>query len=414
MNTLAAAMNVASNAAPAESPTAAYIHIPFCRRRCYYCDFPIAVVGDRPPQWQQGRVEFGTIAQYVEILSQEIQATRASNLEPLQTVFLGGGTPSLLTAKQLERILQTLNRQFGLAADAEISMEIDPNTFDLDRLKGYCHAGINRVSLGVQSFQTELLQACGRTHTAADIYAAVEMIHQVNLTNFSLDLISGLPHLTLDSWQDSLEKAIALSPTHLSIYDLTVEPGTTFDRRYQPGVQPLPSDEMTAQMYRVARQKLTDAGYGHYEISNYAKPSYECRHNRVYWENRSYYGFGMAAASYVGHQRFTRPRTRQAYAEWVQDYVDNGAIDCPVTKPTERLLDTLMLGLRLSEGLRLEKLAAFGERSIQQVLTCVQPFQLQGWVEVSDQDLKLTDPEGFLFSNVVLSQLFKELAPDES
>ena len=413
MNSPATALNIASSMASPESLTAAYVHIPFCRRRCYYCDFPIAVVGDRPPQWQQGQVEFGTIAQYVEILCQEIQATRSSHSE-LQTVFLGGGTPSLLTAPQLEQILQTIDRQFGIAVDAEISMEIDPNTFDLDRLKGYCDAGINRVSLGVQSFQTELLQACGRTHTAADIYAAVEMIHQVNLTNFSLDLISGLPHLTLDSWQDSLEKAIALSPTHLSIYDLTIEPRTTFDRRYQSGVQPLPTDEMTAQMYRAARQRLTETGYRHYEISNYAKPGYECRHNRVYWENRSYYGFGMAAASYVGQQRFTRPRTRQAYAEWVQNH-RGSAIDCPVTEPTERLLDTLMLGLRLSEGLSLSQLAEeFGERSLQKILTCLKPFQRQGWVEVSAQHLHLTDPEGFLFSNVVLSQLFKELSPDGS
>jgi putative oxygen-independent coproporphyrinogen III oxidase len=405
------------SAALVDIPTAAYVHIPFCRRRCYYCDFPIAVVGDRPPQWQQGQSQFGTIAHYVEILCQEIQATQRINTAALTTIFLGGGTPSLLTVDQLDQILQTLDRQFGIAADAEISMEIDPNTFDLDRLRGYCAAGINRVSLGVQSFQTELLQACGRTHTAADIYAAVEMIHQVALTNFSLDLISGLPHLTSESWKDSLEKAIALSPTHLSIYDLTIEPGTTFDRRYQPGVQPLPSDEMTAQMYRTAQQILTDAGYAHYEISNYAKPGYECRHNRIYWENRSYYGFGMAAASYVGQQRFTRPRQRQTYAEWVQHYVDaNGAIDCPTTEQPERLLDTLMLGLRLAEGLSLGKLAEeFGERSLQQILSCVKPFQRQGWVKLTKtsthERLRLTDPEGFLFSNVVLSQLFQELSP---
>jgi len=411
---LATVPNAALNAMPGDAPTAAYVHIPFCRRRCYYCDFPIVVVGDRPPQWQQGQSQFGTIADYIEILCQEIRATGRGNSEALATLFFGGGTPSLLTADQLERILKTLDRQFGIAADAEISMEIDPNTFDLDRLKGYCNAGINRVSLGIQSFQTDLLQSCGRTHTAADIYAAVEMIHQANLANFSLDLISGLPGLTLDSWQDTLAKAIALAPPHLSVYDLTIEPGTAFDRRYQPGVQPLPSDEMTAQMYRTAQATLAEAGYAHYEISNYAKPGYQCRHNRVYWENRSYYGFGMAAASYVGQQRFTRPRTRQTYAEWVQHYGEaNGAIDCPVSEPGERLLDTLMLGLRLAEGLSLGKLAGeFGERSCQQILTCLQPFQRQGWVEFADVDhqrFRLTDPEGFLFSNVVLSQLFKEL-----
>jgi putative oxygen-independent coproporphyrinogen III oxidase len=399
----------------------AYVHIPFCRRRCFYCDFPIAVVGDRPPLARQGQTEFGTIADYVEILCQEIWLTPSLNHRPLETVFLGGGTPSLLTAAQLERILATLDRRFGIAANAEISMEIDPDTVDRDRLQGYCAAGINRVSLGVQAFQAELLQACGRTHTPADIYIAVDLIHQANLRNFSLDLISGLPHLTPERWQDSLEAAIALAPTHLSIYDLTIEPTTAFDRWYQPGVQPLPTDEMTADMYRTAHQLLSSAGYEHYEISNYAQPGYQCRHNRVYWENRSYYGFGMGAASYTQRQRFTRPRKRLDYYQWVQRYqASGGAIDCPMTDDAERLLDTLMLGLRLTEGLRLEKLKEdFGERSLQQILKCVAPFHRRGWVETIQEDalnrrLRLINPEGFLFSNVILSQLFKELPAEES
>ncbi|NJR65214.1 MAG: coproporphyrinogen III oxidase [Leptolyngbyaceae cyanobacterium CRU_2_3] len=402
-------------------PRAAYIHIPFCRRRCFYCDFPIAVVGDRPPLAQQGQTEFGTITEYVKILCQEIRSTPALAPLPLETVFLGGGTPSLLTGQQLEQILQTLDRQFGLAANAEISIEIDPDTVDRDRLQSYAAAGINRVSLGAQAFQVELLRACGRTHTPADIEAAVDLLHQVNLSNFSLDLISGLPYLTPVRWQESLEAAIALAPTHLSIYDLTLEPTTSFGHWYQSGVQPLPTDEMTADMYRAAQQTLTEAGYEHYEISNYAKPGYQCRHNRVYWENRSYYGFGMAAASYTHHQRFTRPRQRSIYYQWVQDYqAVGGAIDCPVTVYPEQLLDTLMLGMRLSEGLSLSKLESeAGERSLQQILACLEPFQRRGWVEfthqtsTSSQRLRLTDPEGFLFSNVILSQLFKELAADE-
>ncbi|HEY9640484.1 MAG TPA: radical SAM family heme chaperone HemW [Coleofasciculaceae cyanobacterium] len=402
-------------------PEAAYVHIPFCRRRCFYCDFPIAVVGDRPPLAQQGQTEFGTIADYVEILCQEIRSTPVLSHRPLETVFFGGGTPSLLTVAQLAQILATLDRHFGIAATAEISMEIDPDTVDRDRLQGYCAAGINRVSLGVQAFQAELLQACGRTHTPAHIYAAVDLIHQSQLRNFSLDLISGLPYLTLQHWQASLQAAIALAPTHLSVYDLTIEPMTAFDRWYQPGVQPLPTDEMTAEMYRTAYQMLTSAGYQHYEISNYAQPGYQCRHNRVYWENRSYYGFGMGAASYTERQRFTRPRKRQDYYRWVQDYqAAAGAIECAVTEDAERLLDTLMLGLRLAEGLSLEKLKQdFGERSLQQILSCLEPFRRQGWVEfVEDTALnrqfRLTDPDGFLFSNVILSQLFKELPADAS
>jgi putative oxygen-independent coproporphyrinogen III oxidase len=379
-------------------PTAAYVHIPFCRRRCFYCDFPISVVGDKPPVGES----FGAIAQYVEILCREI--TNAPLKRPLDTVFFGGGTPSLLTVEQLAQILHTLDHHFGIVATAEISMEIDPGTFDLSRLQGYCAAGVNRVSLGAQSFQSDILQACGRTHTPEDIYAAVEMIHRVDLSNFSLDLISGLPHLTLERWQESLEKAIALSPTHLSIYDLTIEPSTSFHRWYEPGVSPLPTEDATAQMYRLAQQILTTAGYGHYEISNYARPGYQCQHNRVYWENRSYYGFGMAAASYVEGQRFVRPRKRREYFEWVE----TGAVDCAVVSLEESLLDTLMLGLRLADGVNLEWVRSrFGDRLLNPLLEKLQPYLKAGWVEVDDDRLRLSDPEGFLFSNVVLSTLFE-------
>jgi putative oxygen-independent coproporphyrinogen III oxidase len=406
------------------SPTAAYIHIPFCRRRCYYCDFPISVVGDRPPLASQNPEQgFGTIADYIEVLCREIrvagaqarseQAEPGAEALPLQTIFLGGGTPSLLTVAQLEQILATLEQQFGIAAGAEISMEIDPDTFDQARLAGYRAAGINRVSLGVQAFQTELLAACGRTHTREDVEAAVAIIHQVGLINFSLDLISGLPHQTLADWHDSLQAAIALNPNHISVYDLTVEPGTAFDRWYQPGVLPLPSESNTAEMYRLAQQTLTQAGYQHYEISNYARPGFQCRHNRIYWENRPYYGFGMAAASYQHHQRFTRPRKRREYYQWVEAFT--GLIDGPITPVSERLLDTLMLGLRLAEGLNLDLLKTqFGARAVEQILTCLEPYRHQGWVEL-DQDnaqnprLRLSDPEGFLFSNVVLARLFEEL-----
>lgn len=398
-------------------PTAAYIHIPFCRRRCYYCDFPISIVGDKPPRSRQpgGDSQFGTIAEYVEHLCTEIStAAVVRSPDRLSTVFLGGGTPSLLSVQQLALILDTLDRQLGIDPTAEISIEIDPGTFDLSQLQGYRAAGVNRVSLGVQSFQPEVLAACGRTHSPEDIDTAVELIHQVGLSNFNLDLISGLPHLSLSRWQDSLQQAIALNPAHLSIYDLIVEPGTAFDRWYQPGAAPLPSDAETAQMYRLAQQTLSSAGYEHYEISNYARSGYQCRHNRVYWENRPYYGFGMAAASYVQGQRFTRPRKRREYYEWVQQLQrQGGAIDCPVVTREDLLLDTLMLGLRLTDGLRLQTLVEqFGQETVAQILLCLQPYQECGWVKMQAEQggdrICLSDPEGFLFSNVVLTKLFEQ------
>lgn len=381
--------------------SSAYVHIPFCRRRCFYCDFPVSVVGDR----LRGETS-GTISQYVEVLCQEIAITPAFG-QPLKTIFFGGGTPSLLSIEQLQRIVTELEKYFGIASGAEISMEVDPGTFDLAHIAGYRSAGVNRVSLGVQAFQSELLQMAGRSHSVEDIFAAVELIHQVEIPEFSLDLISGLPHQSLDQWQDSLEKAVALVPTHISIYDLTIEPGTAFGRYYKPGDTPLPTDEATVKMYQMGQQVLTSAGYEHYEISNYAQPGHQCRHNRVYWENRPYYGFGMGAASYVDGKRFTRPRKTREYYQWVQA---GGVIDCDVTPPKEVLLETLMLGLRLAEGVSLAALAeGFGEEKVEEICRCLRSYFDQGWVEVAEGRLRLIDPQGFLFSNVVLAELFEKL-----
>ncbi len=368
-----------------------------------------------------------TIEQYVEVLRTEIETT-PSTKRSLDTVFFGGGTPSLLSVEQLGRILETLDGHFGIATGAEISMEMDPGTFNLKQLEGYQAVGVNRISLGVQAFQDELLRICGRSHNVNDIFAAVELLGQVEVPDISLDLISGLPHQTIEQWQESLEAAIRLVPTHISCYDLIVEPVTPFGRQYHPGTKPLPTDEMSAQMYRLAQQVLTRAGYEHYEISNYALPGHQCRHNRVYWENRPYYGFGMGAASYIQGCRFTRPRTRREYYAWVQQLIEvGGAWNCPELTQEDVLLETLMLGLRLAEGLNLYTLAQqFGENTLKQILLALQGYFLEGWVEVVEIGgnaiaftnpqnlpktgyLRLSDPEGFLFSNTILADLFSQL-----
>jgi len=399
------------------SPDAAYLHIPFCRRRCSYCDFPIAVVGDR----SNGA---DAIARYVKMLCREIAIAPPCH-QPLSTLFFGGGTPSLLSAQQLQRLLAALDEKFGIAAAAEISIEMDPGTFTLPQLQDYLAAGVNRVSLGVQAFQAELLATCGRAHDVDDIWSAIALLRQTPLVNFSLDLISGLPHQNLNHWQATLEAAIAIAPAHLSTYDLIVEPSTLFGRTYQPGTAPLPSDEIAAQMYRVAQRMLVAAGYDHYEISNYALPGFQCRHNRVYWENRPYYGFGVGAASYLQGQRFTRPRTLPAYYQWLQNEPAIPPTPHP-PPPNDTLLDTLMLGLRLREGLSLATLTEqFGPATVEQILSCLQPYLQQGWVEWTQSEepaldraseqpdfsgqLRLSDPEGFLFSNTVLSTLFSVL-----
>jgi oxygen-independent coproporphyrinogen-3 oxidase len=400
-------------------PTSAYIHIPFCRRRCYYCDFPISVVGDRG-----GTSAATMIEDYIAALIQDIQLTAVTK-QPLQTIFFGGGTPSLLSSAQLTPIIQAIACHFGLANNPEISIEIDPGTFDRDKLQGYLDAGVNRLSLGVQTFDEELLKVCGRSHTLAEVMEAVAIIKQLEIANFSLDLITGLPHQTLEHCQTSLEQAIAIAPQHLSCYDLVLEPVTAFGKQYQPGKTPLPSDLDTAEMYRLTRNILTAKGYQHYEISNYAQPNYQCRHNRVYWENQPYYGFGMGAASYVAGKRFNRPRTRREYYAWLKA---GAIIDVPEISPTDYVLETLMLGLRLAAGI---DLGQFNQNTLQAILSCLQPFYSQGWVEILNHHgkpitledlsehkalshlasrLRLQDPEGFLFSNTILAALFEKLA----
>lgn len=201
-----------------ETPVSAYVHLPFCKRRCFYCDFPVSVVGSKPeqPGIQQGMQE------YVDLLCQEIKATVQLPGPPLQTVFFGGGTPTLVPPAMLEQILQAIEQRYGISPTAEVSMESDPGTFDTPRLQQYMSLGVNRFSMGVQCFQQNLLELCGRSHTLSDVYKAIDSMHSAGIANWSLDLISGLPQLTSKDWQHSLQEAVAASPTHISVYDLQV------------------------------------------------------------------------------------------------------------------------------------------------------------------------------------------------
>ena len=386
-------------------PVAAYIHIPFCRRRCYYCDFAISIVGDSPLKENSA-----TVTDYVDCLCQEIKLTKPRPA-PLKTVFFGGGTPSLLPVKKLEKILKTIRQCFGIAENAEISLEIDPGTFDLAQLQEYHAIGINRLSLGIQTFDDQLLKYCGRTHSLQDIFNAIDLIRQAGFQNFSIDLITGLPHQTLEHCQKSLNIAVDVNPPHLSCYDLVLESVTAFGKKYQPGQSPLPTDETTAQMYRLTQKILTDQGYQHYEISNYAKSGYQCLHNKVYWKNQPYYGFGMSAASYVEGKRFSRPRTRKSYYEWVEK---GAVVDTVSLNNSDHLLETLMLGLRLSEGISLSMITHyFGAKTKEMIIGCLKPYIEQNLVIVEhniEHRLKLQDPNGFLLSNSILATLFEKLA----
>ncbi|MEN9245727.1 MAG: radical SAM family heme chaperone HemW [Thermostichales cyanobacterium SRBZ-1_bins_19] len=372
-------------------PRAIYLHIPFCRQRCHYCDFATGLGTE------------AQIAEYVQVLCQEIAATPTGE-QAIETIFFGGGTPSLLSGEQLQRIMDSLRQHFRIDPQAEISLEANPGTTSLDNWYAYRAAGINRVSLGVQAFQPHLLQLCGRLHGVEEVYATLVDMRQAGFSNFNLDLIFGLPEQTLADWQASLEAVLEIAPPHVSLYDLTLEPNTPFGKRYRPGSRPLPSEEETVAMYVMARQVLLAAGYEHYEISNFAWPGFACRHNRVYWGNQSYYGLGMGATGYVRGVRRENPRTLSAYFQEIRSGIR------PQPQPEteqDHWLNTLMLGLRLQEGLNLATLqATFGSARVEQTLERLQPYQQRGWVSWEQGWLRLLPPQGWLMANEVLLALW--------
>lgn len=445
----AASLACAAAATTSTPPRGAYLHIPFCRRRCFYCDFPIEVIGDRVSTRER---ETET---YVSLLHREIRAA-TSSLAPLspppmlETVYFGGGTPSLLSPLQVGRTLELLASSQGLAADAEVTLEMDPGTFDLATLRAFQRAGVTRVSMGVQSFNDDTLRASGRAHTAADVETAVGQMHAAGLENFSVDLISSLPAVDAAAWEATLHAAVATGCAHVSVYDLQVEDHTAFGRWYKPGVFPLPSDAESARMYESAVRVLGAAGFEHYEISNYAQAGRRSRHNQQYWRCSPVWGFGLGAASFVDRLRVTRPSRMAAYASWVgraeregysravealaadagssdEDQAADGesAVLAPQQEQQQRqgaeeareaMLDEIMLSLRTSDGLCLPGLAdrhgAVGADGGARVLRAVESFVEQGLVRVSGQEgqqtVRLTDPRGFLLSNDVISSIFAE------
>ena len=392
-----------------QPPRAAYVHVPFCRRRCFYCDFPISVVGDRLVGESSGMM-----AEYVAWLIREIELEPAKG-EGLSSVFFGGGTPSLLSPAQIRQILMALERRFGFESGIEISMEVDPGTFDLPRLESWRSAGVNRFSLGVQAFQDELLEACGRSHRVADVWRSVELLRLAG--NWSLDLMSGLPGQTLLMWRESLELAIEAGSTHLSVYDLTIEPGTVFGKLSDRNSLNVPLEEEVVEMYRMTAERLSAVGFGRYEVSSYARSvEFECRHNRVYWSGLPFYGFGMGATSFVDGVRLGRARTRAEYFDWVGENEKKTVQDSKIgeknseAREREIFLERVMMGLRLVKGIELGPLIdRFGTALVDEAIVALQPFVRSGLVVVEASWVRLSEPEGLLLSNVVLVGLFEAI-----
>ena len=383
-------------------PRSAYLHIPFCHRRCFYCDFPVVPLGDRASA-DTGAPGSASIAAYLQLLHREIAAASAG--PPLSTVYVGGGTPSLLSVEQLRALLEALRCRYGLASGAELSLELDPASFDQQRLAGYLAAGVTRVSLGGQSFSDAVLESLGRRHRRADLLEAAGWLQQAQrsgrLQSWSLDLIQGLPGQTLSGWREQLEQAIALQPPHLSVYDLIVEPGTVFERLEQRGDLELPESDLAADLMELTARRLADAGYGHYEISNYALPGHASRHNRVYWSGAGWWGFGMGATAAPWGVREARPRTREGYAAWLEQAETAGSPSTASSSPPPEegmpLDERWMMGFRRREGVRLQAPEALRRRW--------QPFIERGLLIQEGPRWRLRDPEGLALSNAVLREL---------
>lgn len=402
------------------APRAAYVHLPFCRSRCHYCDFAIEVIG----KGNSGRAAEACRA-YAKVVEREIRATGKrlggdGHRREVTSVFFGGGTPSLVPIDAMEGIMRALEETFGVSRECETSCEMDPGTFDEDKLRGFMRAGVNRVSLGVQSFDERVLKLAGRSHDVKDVEKAIEMMSACAVPRWSADLISGLPGTNAETWRMSLDRVIAAGADHVSVYDLQVEAGTAFYRWYGEGGKArregLPSEDASAQMFRDASATLCAAGYEHYEVSSYAKPGARCKHNQVYWENAPWYGFGMSATSHVNGERVARPRTMSDYYAYVEalERGDNVGAISTGGDGSDALFEHVMLRLRTSDGMNLDAVAKrFGAGVAREIDDAISPFLGEyARYETSSsgaRTLRLSDPEGFLVSTEILSTLLSKM-----
>lgn len=324
-----------------------YIHVPFCPTKCSYCAF-VTHVGS-----------LKLVPAYVESLRLDITRQQAERLPaPLDTVYFGGGTPSLLTPPQIESVLDAVGETFGLREDAEVTLEAHPSTVDQPVLRGFRSAGVTRVSFGGESFNRAELRAVGREQDAGAVARAVTWSRAAGFDSIALDFMYGLPLQTAKSWRRTLDAAVATGVDHLSLYPLSVESGTVFARRQREGRLRLPSDGAVAEMYTAACDVLRGHGYGHYEVSNWARPGHECRHNLAYWRNREFYAVGVGAHGYLKPHRTERVRRTSRYIDLVSAGLDpverRETIDTTIEDA-----ETVMLGLRLlQDGVDMRDLAA--------------------------------------------------------
>lgn len=371
-----------------------YIHIPFCRSRCSYCDFAT------------GMYETDIAERYVLALLEEIASWQfVSPPSLVDTIYFGGGTPSLLSVNQLERILAAIQARFDISDDAEITIEMNPGDAEgrSDKLAGWRSLNINRVSFGAQTFDDEGLRQLGRTHTADDIHRTFHQLREAGFANLNFDLIAGLSGQTMAGWERNLANALSLGPEHLSLYLLEVHESTPLADQIRRGMRAPADDDLTAEMYRVMIDRVGAAGYEYYEISNFCRPGYEARHNTKYWTGAPYYGFGCSAHSYDGQlRRWSNERDAAKYTQLL------AAGKSPITESIElseqdAQAESMFLGLRLMRGLNIRTFTTrFGSDPREKYRDDLERFGEAGLLEVDGDLIRLTR-DGALLSNEVFA-----------
>ena len=369
-----------------KTPLELYVHIPFCIRKCQYCDF------------LSGPSDEETKDRYIEALLKEICAAEHTEDYEIVSVFIGGGTPSALKAEAIASIMRTLQEQFFFCEDAEVTIEANPGTVDLKKLTIYRNVGINRLSLGLQSTDAEELKLLGRIHSYEEFLKSYEWAREVGFSNINIDLMFAIPGQTGEAWRQHLYQVAELNPEHISAYSLIIEEGTPFAEQNLD----LPDEDTEYQMYEDTAEILERYGYRQYEISNYAKQGYMCRHNAGYWQRREYLGFGLGASSLYRGMRFSNTRRMQEYLKESRN-PDQIRKDVTVLSRNERIEEFMFLGLRMTEGISEKKFEEnFDVRLMDVYGDILQKYEETGFMEHIETKWRLTR-KGIHVSNHILA-----------
>ncbi len=373
-------------------PAGIYIHIPFCRSRCSYCDFAT------------GMYSAAAAERYVLNLTNEIAGwNEVEPAEPVDTIYFGGGTPSLLSAPQLKTLVSVVHQRFIVSPDAEVTIEINPGSAMPEELREFRKLGINRASFGAQTFDDHELARLGRSHSSDDTRRTFGYLRDAGFRNVSFDLIAGLPGQTMDGWRRNLAESFALRPEHLSFYLLEVHQGTPLASHIKSGMQPQPDEDLATEMYEVMLDEAVAAGYEHYEISNLCLPGMESRHNTKYWTAAPYYGFGCSAHSYDGaFRRWSNERDPLRYVEMIERQ-HRPVVEETQLSEVDRRAEAVFLGLRMMQGLSFKEFQrVFGADLREQHDDDLARFREAGLIECNGDLLKLTRA-GALLSNEVFA-----------